>query len=179
MRLVKENGHIFEEWLTPSEIDSCVQAVADQISADFKNREPLFVIVLNGAFVFGADLLRKVNLRCEVTFIRVKSYTGMNSTGTLEYLVPLQQSVEGRDVILIEDVIDSGLTIHYLKKHMSENGAASVRTVSMLFKPEALKYDDAEPDYVAKLITKEFVIGYGLDYDGWARNLDAIYRLKE
>ena len=179
MRLVKEHGHLFEEWLTPAEIASCVQGVADKINADYKDKEPLFVIVLNGAFVFAADLLRKINLRCDVTFVRVKSYMGMNSTGTLEYIIPLQQSVEGRDVILIEDVVDSGLTIHYLKKHLREKGAASVSAVSMLFKPQALKYDDAGPDYVARHISNEFVIGYGLDYDGFVRNLDAIYRIVE
>ena len=179
MRTVEEQGHIFEEWLTPAEIATDVQQVADQINRDYADKVPLFVVVLNGAFVFASDLIRKVNLRCEETFIRVSSYWGMASTGELKFIVPLQQSVKGRDVIIVEDIVDSGLTIHQLKAHMRAEGAASVRVAAMLFKPEKLEYNDAEPDYVGRRITNEFVIGYGLDLDGYVRNLDAIYKIKK
>lgn len=179
MRTVEEQGHLFEEWLTPAEIASDVQQVADQITRDYADKVPLFVVVLNGAFVFASDLIRKVNLRCEETFIRVSSYWGMASTGELKFIVPLQQSVKGRDVIIVEDIVDSGLTIHQLKAHLRAEGAASVRVAAMLFKPEKLEYNDAEPDYVGRRITNEFVIGYGLDLDGFVRNLDAIYKIKK
>ena len=180
MRSIDEQGYHFEEWLTPEEIAKDVQQVADQISADYKDKEPLFVIVLNGAFVFAADLIRGLkDVRCEETFIRVSSYWGMSSTGKLEFIVPLQQVVDNRDVIIVEDIIDSGLTIHQLKAHLRGLGASSVRVATMLFKPNKLEYEDAKPDYVGHEISDEFVIGYGLDFDGFVRNLDAIYKVKE
>ncbi len=181
MRSIDEQGYHFEEWLTPEQIAKDVQQVAKQISVDYKDKEPLFVIVLNGAFVFAADLIRALdqNIRCEETFIRVSSYYGMQTTGQLQFIVPLQQVVENRDVIIVEDIVDTGLTIHQLKAHLRGLGAASVKTATMLFKPEKLEYNDAKPDYVGHEISEEFVIGYGLDFDGFVRNLDAIYKVKE
>jgi hypoxanthine phosphoribosyltransferase len=181
MRSIDEQGYHFEEWLTPAQIAKDVKHVADKISADYKDKEPLFVIVLNGAFVFAADLIRALDpsIRCEETFIRVSSYFGMSTTGQLQFIVPLQQVVENRDVVIIEDIVDTGLTIHQLKAHLRGLGAATVKTVTMLFKPEKLEYEDAKPDYVGHEISEEFVIGYGLDFDGFVRNLDAIYKVKE
>ena len=181
MRSIDEQGYHFEEWLTPEQIAKDVQQVADKISADYKDKEPLFVIVLNGAFVFAADLIRALDkdIRCEETFIRVSSYFGMSTTGQLQFIVPLQQAVENRDVVIIEDIVDSGLTIHQLKAHFRGLGASSVKTATMLFKPGKLEYEDARPEYVGHEISEEFVIGYGLDFDGFVRNLDAIYKVKE
>lgn len=180
MRSIDEQGYHFEEWLTPERIAEDVQLVADQISSDYEHKEPLFIVVLNGAFIFAADLIRALkNVRCEVTFIRVSSYWGMSSTGQLEFIVPLQQVVDNRDVIIIEDIVDTGLTIHQLKAHLRGLGATSIRVASMLFKPGKLEYDDAKPDYVGHELTDEFVVGYGLDFDGFARNMDAIYKVKE
>lgn len=180
MRSINEQGYHFEEWLTPSEIAKDVQQVAARINADYRDKEPLFVVVLNGAFVFAADLLRALrDVRCEVTFIRVSSYYGMATTGKLEFIVPLQQVVDNRDVIIVEDIVDSGLTIHQLKAHMRAQGASSVKVATMLYKPNKLEYDDAKPDFVGHELTDEFVIGYGLDFDGFVRNLDAIYKVKK
>ena len=179
MKTIEEQGHLFEEWLTPAQIEADVQQVADRINADYAGKIPLFVVVLNGAFIFASDLFRKIQGHCEVTFIRVSSYWGMASTGELKFIVPLQENVKDRDVIIVEDIVDTGLTIHQLKAHMRAQGAKSVRVTSMLFKPEKLEYKDAEPDYVGRRITNEFVIGYGLDLDGFVRNLDAIYKIKE
>jgi len=180
MRTIDEQGYHFEEWLTPEQIAKDVKEVAERMSADYKDKEPLFVVVLNGAFVFAADLIRALqDIRCEVTFIRVSSYYGMASTGRLEFIVPLQQVVDNRDVIIIEDIVDTGLTIHQLKAHMRGLGAKSIRVATMLFKPSKLEYDDAKPDYVGREVSEEFVVGYGLDFDGFVRNLDAIYKLKE
>jgi len=179
MRSITEQGHVFEEWLTPELIAKDVAAVANRINEDYKDKEPLFVVVLNGAFVFASDLMRKVNAHCEVTFIRVSSYWGMASTGQLEFIVPLQQVVENRDVIIVEDIVDTGLTIHQLKAYMRAHKAASTRVATMLFKPDKLEYEDAKPDYIGHEITNEFVMGYGLDLDGFMRNLDAIYKVIE
>ena len=164
MRTIDEQGYHFEEWFTPEEIAKDVKQVAKKISKDYQ----------------GKDLLRALdNVRCEVTFIRVSSYWGMSSTGKLEFIVPLQQVVENRDVIIVEDIVDTGLTIHQLKEHMRGLGASSVRVASMLFKPTKLEYPDAKPDYLGREISEEFVIGYGLDFDGFVRNLDAIYKVKK
>ena len=172
MRTIDEQGYHFEEWFTPEEIAKDVKQVAKKISKDYQGKEPLFVVVLNGAFVFASDLLRALdNVRCEVTFIRVSSYWGMSSTGKLEFIVPLQQVVENRDVVIVEDIVDTGLTIHQLREHMRGLGATSVRVASMLFKPTK--------DYIGHEISEEFVIGYGLDFDGFVRNLDAIYKVTE
>ena len=180
MRSIDEHDYHFEEWLTPQEIARDVEQVAERIRNDYKDKEPLFVVVLNGAFVFAADLIRALNnIRCEVTFIRVSSYWGMSSTGQLNFIVPLQQVVENRDVVIVEDIVDSGLTVHQLKAHLRGLGAASVTVASMLFKPNKLEYEDAKPDYVGREVTDEFVIGYGLDFDGFVRNLDAIYKVKK
>ena len=180
MRTIDEQCYHFEEWFTPEEIAKDVKQVAKKISKDYQGKEPLFVVVLNGAFVFASDLLRALdNVRCEVTFIRVSSYWGMSSTGKLEFIVPLQQVVENRDVIIVEDIVDTGLTIHQLKEHMRGLGASSVRVASMLIKPTILEYPDAKPDYLGREISEEFVIGYGLDFDGFVRNLDAIYKVKK
>lgn len=179
MRTISEQGHIFEEWLTPEQIATVVQQTAEKISADYEGRTPLFVVVLNGAFIFAADFIRRVNLRSEVTFIRVKSYEGMNSAGEVQMVVPLQQSVKDRDVIVLEDIVDTGLTMHWLKEHLRKEGAASVRVAALLCKPEKVQFPDAVPDYVALDISNEFVVGYGLDLNGFVRNLDAIYKVKE
>ena len=180
MRCIDEQGYHFEEWLTPEQIAADVKQVGEQISRDYQGKEPLFVIVLNGAFVFAADLIRTLkDIRCEQTFIRVSSYFGMATTGRLEFIVPLQQVVDQRDVIIVEDIVDTGLTIHQLKAHMRGLGASSVKVASMLFKPNKLEYEDARPDYVAREVSDEFVIGYGLDFDGFNRNLDAIYKVKK
>lgn len=178
MRSIEEQGHVFEEWLTPEEIARDVRDVAKQIEKDYTGQSPLFVVVLNGAFVFAADLLRATNLHCEVTFIRVSSYWGMATTGKLEFLVPLQEPVKGRDIILVEDIVDSGLTIHELKAYLRAEGAKSVRVATMLYKPDKLEYQDAQPEYVGHAITNEFVIGYGLDLDGYVRNLPGVYKVK-
>lgn len=178
MKTIQEQGYTFHEWLKPEQIAKDVEQVAARISADYADKEPLFVVVLNGAFVFAADLIRALkDVRCEITFIRVSSYWGMSTTGQLEFIVPLQQVVDNRDVIIIEDIVDSGLTIHQLKAHMRAQGATSVRVASMLFKPGKLEYDDAKPDYIGHELTDEFVIGYGLDFDGFVRNLPSIYKV--
>lgn len=178
MRQVKEQGYTFEEWITPEQIDRDVQAVAERINSDYAGKNLLIIVVLNGAFIFAADLMKKLNVHCEVTFIRVSSYHGMASTGELKFIVPLQQEVKGREVLVVEDVVDSGLTIHQLKAHLRAKQVQSVKVATMLFKPNKLEYNDAKPEYVGHEITNEFVIGYGLDFDGFARNLDAIYKIK-
>lgn len=179
MRTITEKGLVFDEKITPEQIASYVQAVADRINADYAGREPLCVVVLTGAFMYAADLFRRLQMHTDVTYIRLKSYEGLNSTGRVECVVPLQKPVLGRDVIVIEDIVDSGATIHEFKRMLAEEGARSVAVTSFLYKPTKLLFEDARPDYPALEIGDEFVVGYGLDYQGYLRNLDAVYTLRK
>lgn len=179
MRTIEVNGHTFVEKYTPAQIAEIVKNVANRINSDYAGQEPLFVCVLSGSFVYAADLFRHITLHSQMTFTRLSSFEGMQSTGHVEMPIPLQQSIFGRDVIVIEDIIDSGTSMHFFKHYLMEQGARSVKVTSFLYKPEALQYEDAKPDYPGVAIPKEFVLGYGLDYDGYCRNLDALYVLQK
>lgn len=179
MRSIEVNGHTFVEKYAPSQIAEIVGNVAARINEDYAGKEPLFVCVLSGAFVYAADLFRRIDLRTQITFVRLSSYEGMQSTGVMEMPVPLQQSIVGRDVIVVEDIVDSGASMHFFKQYLMEQGAQSVKVTSFLYKPDALRYEDAKPDYPGVAIGNEFVIGYGLDYDGYVRNLDSLYVLSK
>lgn len=175
MKTVSYQNMTFEEYLTPEQIDAAVARVAERINHDYHNKKPLFLCVLRGAFIYAADLLRKLTVPTEICFVRLQSYQGMNSTGKIRQLTGLTESVEDRDVVVIEDIVDTGLTMHWLRHHLIENGAHSVAVTCFLYKPDALQYPDALPQYPACEIPTKFVIGYGLDIDEEARNLPAIY----
>lgn len=179
MRSIQEKDLIFDEYITPEQIQEAVKAVAERINRDYAGREPLFICVLNGAYIYAADLFRAINLHSEITFVRLKSYEGTSTTGDVRMIVPLQEDVRDRDVIVVEDIVDTGITMHGFKRMLLEKGARSVAVTSFLFKPEALKHADAEPEYVAVSIPRKFILGYGLDYDGFGRNLDAVYILRD
>lgn len=169
----------FETLFSAAELNTIVSEVATRINNDYEARDPLFVIVLNGAFFFAADLLKKVTVPCSMSFVRLKSYTGTATSGELRELVSLVDDITNRDIVVIEDIVDTGLTMHWFKLHLLEKGAASVKVVSLLYKPDSLQYEDAQPDYIGRIIPKKFVIGYGFDLDEQARNLDAVYALKQ
>lgn len=179
MRTVTFNNMTFREFLTPKDIAGIVESVAKRINADYEGKNPLFICALNGAFIYAADLFRRITPPAEITFVRLKSYDGTSSTGEIELITPLYEPVQGRDVIIIEDIVESGLTMHYFKQTLLEAGAASVAVTSLVFKPASLVYEDARPEYIGKEIPQAFIIGYGLDIDEQARNLDAIYQLQE
>lgn len=164
--------------MTPQMISEAVSRVAGEINRDYAGREPLFICVLNGAFMFAADLFRKITLHADITFVRLKSYTGMGS-GEVREIVNLYEDIRGRDVIVIEDIVDTGNSMHYFKKELFEAGAETVEVCSFLFKPEALQREDARPKYVGFEIPKQFILGYGLDLDEFERNRDAVYALKK
>ena len=178
MASVEVNGRVFDEYVTSQEIAQSVAAVAERINADYAGREPLFICVLNGAFMYASDLFKQIELSAEITFVRLKSYEGTKTTGDVKLLTPLYADIKGRDVIVIEDIVDTGLTMHGFVKYLKEQGANSVEITSFLFKPDALQYADAEPKYVGLSIPTKFVLGYGLDYDEMGRNLHALYVLR-
>lgn len=169
----------FEQLLSPEQIDKVVADVASQINHDYAGKEPLFIVMLNGAFIFAADLYRKITLHSQITFTRLKSYTGTATSGDIAELVQVQESVAGRDVIVVEDIVDTGYTMHYFKQRLREMGANSVSVAVMLFKPDALLCTDARPDYIGMEIPKRFIVGCGFDIDDYERNLPAIYALAD
>ena len=172
------HGHTFKTKISAAEIDKAVSAVAEKLNSDLRGKTPLFVAVLNGSFMFTSDLLKKIKIDCEVSFIKVASYEGVSSTGKLTELIGLNESVNGRTVIIVEDIVDTGSTIENVWKQLSEMGATEIKVATLLFKPEA--YTKALPvEYVAIEVPNDFLIGYGLDYDGLGRNLEDIYVLDD
>ena len=177
MQSVTIQNLTFDEFLSASEIASIVKEVANRINTDYAGREPLFICVLNGAFIYASDLFKCINLPAEITFVRLKSYEGTATSGKVNTLIPLQTSVKDRDIIIVEDIVDTGLTMHGFMQYLKEEGARSVELTSFLFKPDAIKYPDATPKYIGKSIPTKFVVGYGLDADEKGRNLDSLYVL--
>ena len=173
--MVKYEGMEFAESISANEIQKAVNRVATAINADYAGREPLFVCVLNGAFMYASDLMKRITLPCEITFVRMKSYEGTETTGKVNMLIPLQVDVKGRDVIVIEDIVDTGITMHAFMEELRKMGAKSVELTSMLYKPESLRYEDVKPKYYGLAIPPAFIIGYGLDINEKARNLESIY----
>ena len=178
MQSVTVNNLIFDEYLSKEEIATLVKDVADRINADYAGREPLFICVLNGAFIYASDLFKNITLPAEITFVRLKSYEGTATTGKVNMLIPLQTSVKDRDIIIIEDIVDTGLTMHGFIRQLKEEGARSVELTSFLFKPDSVQFADATPKYIGKSIPTKFVLGYGLDYDEKGRNLPSLYVLR-
>jgi hypoxanthine phosphoribosyltransferase len=178
MQSVEVNGLVFDEYLSVEKIAEIVGKVAERINHDYAGKEPLLICVLNGAFMYASDLFKRITLSCEITFVRLKSYEGTATTGEVKILTPLTANIQGRDVIVIEDIVDTGLTMHGFIHQLQEMGANSVELTSFLFKPEALKYADATPKYAGLEIPTKFVLGYGLDFDEKGRNLPALYVLR-
>lgn len=180
MESVTIKGMNFVPYITKEEIATQVQRVADEIRRDFEESEPpLFICVLNGAFVFAADLFRACRMpESEITFMRYKSYEGTCSSGTVSELLSLSDDITGRHVIIIEDIVDTGVTAEKMIASLKERKPASIRLATLLFKPQSL-ITSAKPDYVGFEIPSKFIIGYGLDLDGLARDLSDIFILNE
>ncbi len=175
MKQIELQNRRFEVFIPSNEIEHGVIRIADQINKTYAGEEVLFLSVLNGAFVFTSDLVRHVNLDCEIQFVRYKSYEGTQSTGKVRELLGIPKEVEGKHVIVVEDIVESGNTIEYLSKKLADKNPASVKICALLFKPE--QYHKNIPiDYKAFEIGREFVVGYGLDFDGAGRNLKDIYQ---
>lgn len=173
--LVKIDGLSFKPYLKEPEIQREVKRVAAELRRDLEGKNPLFICVLNGAFIFAADLIRETGINdATVSFVRYKSYEGTSTTGTVKQIVGLNEDIEGKDVVIIEDIVDTGITANLMVKDLKSRNPASVRFVTLLHKPESSR-TGFQPDYVAFSIPSKFIIGYGLDLDGKARNLKDIY----
>lgn len=169
-------NHEFEIFITEIEIFKKVQQLSIALNTRFKNETPLLLVVMNGAFMFAGDLLKNLSFNPETTFVQINSYDGMKSTGSYQVAKPIESELNGRSVVIIEDVVDSGGTIDFLFNYLKDKGVAKVIICSLLFKPGAYK-GKQKIDYFGFEIADDFVIGYGLDFNGLGRNLKHIYKL--
>lgn len=166
----------FELFLEEETIAKRIRLMAIQLNLEYENKQPIFLGVLNGSFLFMADLMKELTLPCETEFIKVASYYGTESTGAIKEALGLPQNLQGRDVIIVEDIVDTGLTMQYVVAQVNAQLPASVSICTLLFKPAALKIPLPALKHIGFEIPNEFVVGYGLDYDGVGRNLNHIYR---
>lgn len=156
--------------ISESDIKKRVKVLANKINEDYKGKNPIFIGILNGCYVFMADLLREIELDVEVDFVKIRSYEGDSSTGTIKFRKDISADINGRDIIIVEDIIDSGFTINFLVNRLRNSGPKSVAVATALFKNEVAKLD-FDVDYVGFEIPPEFVVGYGLDYNEKYRHL--------
>jgi len=165
----------FRKFITEKKIQEKIVLLAQQINSDYKSKSPVFLPILNGSFMFAADLIKEIKIPCVVSFVKVSSYSGVQSTGQLKTLVGLDQSLFNQDVLLVEDIIDTGLTLEKIIAELKMLGTKSVEVVSLLRKQPA-REKGIEIKYIGFDIDDEFVVGYGLDYDGLGRNYKDIYK---
>jgi hypoxanthine phosphoribosyltransferase len=175
---MKLNDKEFEIFISADEIADIVYRLADSVNRDFAEKNPFFIIMLNGAFVFAADLLRKITASHEVGFVSLSSYKGMQTSGQVKVYTAIPEKIKDRHVVILEDIVDTGVTMDFFLSELSKFSAKSVSIVSLFVKPEVLQ-QKINVDYVGKEIENRFIVGYGLDYDGFGRNLDAVYVLKD
>jgi hypoxanthine phosphoribosyltransferase len=178
MNTIQIKDKMFSLSIPEAEIQVAVRNVAEAINRDIFDKNPLFICVLNGAFMFAGDLMKIINFPCEITFIKLSSYEGLYTTGTVKEIIGLNESVVGRNVVVVEDIVDTGITMERILGSLLAKGAKEIRVATFLQKPEALQRD-ITVDYVAMKIPNDFIVGYGLDYDGYGRNLKDIYTVVE
>ena len=168
----------FAPFISEPEITAGIERVAAQVNKEFKGKNPVFLGVLNGAFLFAAELIKRFEGDCEVSFVKLSSYEGTNSSGNVEALMGLTQSLEGRNVVIIEDIVDTGNTLESLDRILKNEKVLQYKIATLFFKPKAYK-KSLHIDYVGMEIPNDFIVGYGLDYNGLGRNLTQVYKLKE
>lgn len=178
MEPIKIHDKTFRISYPEAEIMKNVKAVANRINNDMKGKNPLFLAVLNGSFVFAADLMRMITIPCEISFVKLASYQGTMSTGMIKEVIGINEDLTGRTVIIIEDIVESGLTIKRMIDSLGTRNPASVHICTLLLKPEKLTVN-LNIEYAAMKIPNDFIVGYGLDYDQQGRNLRDIYTLVE
>ncbi|MBR6856439.1 MAG: hypoxanthine phosphoribosyltransferase [Bacteroidaceae bacterium] len=176
MGTIQVKDREFEVFLKEEDIQKEIKRVAAEINRDYVGKEPLFLCILNGSFMFAADLLKDVNIPCNVSFVKVSSYQGTDTTGKVKELMGLQEDVEGRHIIIVEDIVDTGYTMRDVLDSLAQKKAASVQVCALLCKPDKLKVD-INLKYLAMNIPNGFIVGYGLDYDGFGRNSRDIYKI--
>ena len=178
MKKIRVHDKEFSIFIENKKIIDAVIKVAGQINSDLKSKNPLFLVILNGAFMFAADLMKKINIPCEISFVKLSSYIGTKTTSTVRELIGLDEVLRGRTVVIVEDIIDTGITMGVTIEKLKKLEATDVRIVTLLFKPDAFTMN-YEIDYIGMKIPNDFIVGYGLDYDGHGRNYADIYKIVE
>lgn len=178
MQQIKLKDKVFAPYIPAQDIAVRIGELGGRITADYEGKCPLFLAVLNGSFMFAADLIREVKTDCQISFVKLASYHGTNSSGEVRELIGLNEDIRGREVVIVEDIVDTGLTIDKVVQALEKHGPASVRIATLLYKPKAYKGSQTI-HYAAIEIPNDFIVGYGLDYDGLGRNLKDIYKIVE
>ncbi len=178
MPSIKVHDKEFEIYLSEHDIQEKIKELAKQLENDYKDKNPLFIAILNGSFMFASDIFKNLNIDAEICFIKLASYKGMKSTGNVITAIGLDQDLYNRHVIIIEDIVDTGKTLYNFLPKLQHQQTASLKIVTLLHKPEATTFP-LTIDYIGFSIPNKFVVGYGLDYDGLGRNLKEIYQLAE
>ena len=178
MNTVRIKDKTFRISIPESEIKARVKALAQQISKDMEGKVPLFLGVLNGSFIFAADLMREITIPCEISFVKLASYQGTTSTGKIKEVIGINENLSDRTVIIVEDIVESGQTMKRMIESLGTRNPESVHICTLFFKPDKLK-EELQLDYVAFRIPDDFIVGYGLDYDQQGRELRDIYTIVE
>jgi len=178
MESVVVHGKKFNLYLKHEQVIEAIEKMAVKLNEELKDKNPLFIVVLNGAFVFASELITRFNGPCEVTFVKLASYEGTQSTENVREVMGLSEDVTDRTVVFVEDIIDTGLTMLMAKDKIKAAGAKDVKLATLLYKPKAFKHN-YYIDYIGIEIPNDFIIGFGLDFDGQARNLRDIYKIEE
>lgn len=178
MHSIKVHDKEFVPYLDSHEIAKEVSRIAGEINEDYKNKKPLFIAILNGAFIFAADLFKEITIEAEICFIKLASYKGVKSSGKVITAIGLDTDLYNKDVIIIEDIVDTGKTLTQFLPQLEHSHPASLKIASLLHKPDAMVHA-INIDYLGFTIPNKFVVGYGLDYDGLGRNIKEIYQLVE
>ncbi len=178
MNTITVKDKVFEPFLKEEEILKEVKRVAQEINRDYKDKNPLFLCVLNGSFMFASDLMKEIDIPCNISFVKLASYQGTVSTGKITEVIGINESIQGRDVIIVEDIVDTGFTMKRALENLGTRNPASLNICTLLTKPGKLQVE-LDIKYVAMQIPDDFIVGYGLDYDGYGRNIRNIYKIVE
>ena len=178
MKTVKVIDKEFGLYIPQEKIESSIQNVANQINQDMEGMNPLFLVILNGAFMFASELFKRITIPCEISFVKLSSYAGTETTSVVRELIGLDHPLNGRHVVIVEDIVDTGHTMRYTIQKLRDLKASDVRIATLFFKPDNFKYT-YPIDYKGMEIGNEFIVGYGLDYDQQGRNLPDIYKIIE
>lgn len=177
MAIIQVLDKQFQPYISKEQIATRISELAAEINRDYAGKRPMFLAILNGSFMFAADLFRQLTIEAEICFIKLASYKGTKSTGQVITSIGLDENLNSRHVIVVEDIVDTGKTLHQFLPQLHNQQPASLTIASLLHKPDALQYPDIKIDYLGFSVPNKFLLGFGLDYDGLARNLDEIYQL--
>ena len=178
MSIIKVKDKTFKTFIPEDEIQRRVKAVAEKINKDLEGRNPLFLAVLNGSFMFAADLMRYITIPCEISFVKLASYQGTTSTGRVKEIIGINEELQGRTVVIVEDIVDTGKTMKRMLESLGTRNPDSLHICTLLVKPNKLE-ENLNIEYAAMEIPNVFIVGYGLDYDQQGRNLCDIYTVVE